>query len=177
MRLSRVSWEGTERKLQKHTLNARLSCFSDLASLTMVAPISSPRIVWRRVSPSRARSYFPMCVETAAADVAIASDNFTFSGSSLPWNSFSFGLQSRRSMSVGDMIKSSYFSWHSWLFFQRLTTMLDKYSGFIPFRSANVRALVSAAFSSLFSVRHAHIGQMSVRPMPEHRVSPRPSLW
>ena len=168
--------------MQLHTFHSTLSFFTDWISLIIVAPISSPRSVWRRVSPWIEVSYFPMCLEIAAADVAMAFDSLTSSGSNFPSNcSFSCGLRSKRSITEGDIVKISWLSDESSLI-QRFATMFDRYSGFIPSKSLRFKgffflSLSPSVVSFVSFGGHVHKGQMSFKPIPAHPFSPRPSGW
>ena len=86
----------------RHTLCLRCLRGSD----EIVPPNATPRIILKSVYTSDP-PFFPMCCDRAAADIAMASDNLTSSGSSLSKNtSSSCGLSSRR-ISRGVSVRSS----------------------------------------------------------------------
>ena len=128
---------------QPLTFMSHISFLISVGLLFIVAPMSIPRIVERR-STSKLLSY----LEIAAADVAMASDNSTNWGSSLPTNGLTVdGSRSKRSIVVGDIVRRSLSESESPFFFQLWMVMFDIYSGSRPSRSARVKDLSFAGSS------------------------------
>ena len=111
---------------------------------------------------------------TAAADVAMAADRSTSSELSLFSNcSLPLG-RSRRSISVGDMIRSSYFALFPDLFIHHsLTTTFDRYCGLIPSRSPKLRGPDSLSPKGSCFGGDLHVTRkISSQPIPLQPVEP-----
>ena len=137
----KVIWSLVGRPL---TFMSHLSFLIASRLLITVAPISSPRIVERRIT-SRLSSY----PEIAAADVAMASDNSISWGLSLSLNGSTVdGSRSKRSIVVGDIVRRSSSESESSSSFQLWIVMFDIYSG--SGSGSGSTSLRSARFKDLF---------------------------